>query len=350
MAAALLGWSCRVLTGLCITLPFCRTHWTGGCEQASTSGGLAHGEGGGHTTAPEMLGGGGVWHAHERIHPAQPLPYHAARWGLPAAILRCTRGPQLGPRLRMAAPQGAVDKDREQQNTQGTVRTTQRKSEPRVPPPPPNRFRKWSEGDQSSPHVLWRALDRVLEHRAGTTDVHRCAPTDLAACLRAAHRALGRGTSPLPTDFLNVTGVPVGSPRGAFNPQPQVIGQRRPRPGGQGCDGHKGYDTRWWHDTRYVPSPARPRRPNLMRGAGVAVPCGSLRYSGDRAPAEAWHSLPGGATTNGPDATTPPSYLSKLGGGGGSWGGSSRWSGGGVFLPGVGGGCSYRTVFSGDTC
>ena len=53
---------------------------------------------------------------------------------------------------------------------------------------------------------------------------------------------------------------------------------------------------------------------------------------------------PGGATTNGPDATTPPSYLSKLGGGGGGGGGgqlgggSSRGSGGGVFVPGVGGG------------
>ena len=57
---------------------------------------------------------------------------------------------------------------------------------------------------------------------------------------------------------------------------------------------------------------------------------------------------PGGATTNGPDATTPPSYLSKLGGGGELGGGvqlgvgggcSCRGSGGGgVFLPGVGGG------------
>ena len=43
----------------------------------------------------------------------------------------------------------------------------------------------------------------------------------------------------------------------------------------------------------------------------------------------------GGATTTGPYATYPPSYLSKLGGGGGGAGGGS---GGGGRLGGVGGG------------
>ena len=47
---------------------------------------------------------------------------------------------------------------------------------------------------------------------------------------------------------------------------------------------------------------------------------------------------PGGATTNGPDATTPPAICQNSGGGG-SWGGGVRAGGrgGGVFLPGVGG-------------
>ena len=67
-------------------------------------------------------------------------------------------------------------------------------------------------------------------------------------------------------------------------------------------------------------------------------------------------SNPGGATTNGPDATSPPSYLSKLGGMGGVRFrnmfrcfrnmavpehvpvGLARGRGGRVFLPGAGGG------------
>ena len=53
---------------------------------------------------------------------------------------------------------------------------------------------------------------------------------------------------------------------------------------------------------------------------------------------------PGGATTNGPDATTPPLSV-KTRGGGGSWGGGVQpWVGGrgGVRAGGWGGGCSYR--------
>ena len=45
----------------------------------------------------------------------------------------------------------------------------------------------------------------------------------------------------------------------------------------------------------------------------------------------------GGATTTGPDATPPPSYLSKLGGGG-SVGGGFSWRVEGGFLEGRGGG------------
>ena len=48
-------------------------------------------------------------------------------------------------------------------------------------------------------------------------------------------------------------------------------------------------------------------------------------------------STHGGATTTGPDATHPPSYLSKLVGGGQLGGGPAGGRGGGV-LPGVGGG------------
>ena len=49
---------------------------------------------------------------------------------------------------------------------------------------------------------------------------------------------------------------------------------------------------------------------------------------------------PGGATTNGPDATTPPAVCQNLRGGGGeSWGGGVQPGvGEGGFLPGVGGG------------
>ena len=48
----------------------------------------------------------------------------------------------------------------------------------------------------------------------------------------------------------------------------------------------------------------------------------------------------GGATTNGPDATTIPQLSVKTrGGGGGSRGSGGRW---GVFLPGVGGGGVWR--------
>ena len=57
-----------------------------------------------------------------------------------------------------------------------------------------------------------------------------------------------------------------------------------------------------------------------------------------------WRATRGGATTTGPDATPPPSYLSKLAGrgwvGGGSWGGG----GGGVLAAWRGGGGAARNV------
>ena len=50
----------------------------------------------------------------------------------------------------------------------------------------------------------------------------------------------------------------------------------------------------------------------------------------------------GGATTNGPDATTPPAICQNSGGVGGAIGGGPARGLGGGFLPGVGGGCSCR--------
>ena len=72
-----------------------------------------------------------------------------------------------------------------------------------------------------------------------------------------------------------------------------------------------------------------PRRGSLGRGGGFL---GTPTHVAQNHPHD-----PGGATTNGPDATTPPAICQNSGGGGGVGGGVQPGVGGG-FLLGVGGG------------